>query len=99
MSEKYYTRIEIFEMLEIEAEFLASLERESVVSADAPAGSGGDFSARMFERVRVAHNLVHDLDVNLAGASIIVSLRETLVAERKNLERVLLELRRRERGE
>jgi hypothetical protein len=96
MSEKYYTRNEIFEMLEIEAEFLISLERESIISVDAPPGSGAEFSARMCERVRVACNLVRDLEVNLAGAGIIVRMREELVAGRQDLERVLLELRRRE---
>ncbi len=97
MSEKYYTRTEIFEMLEVEAEFLVSLERESIISADAPPGSGGEFSAQMCERVRVAYNLTHDLEVNLAGAGIIVRMREEIVAGRRDLERVLLELQRRER--
>jgi hypothetical protein len=95
MSEKYYTRTEIFELLEVESEFLLRLERESIISSDAPPESGGEFSARMFERVRVTHNLVTDLEVNLAGAAIIVRMREELVAGRRDLESVLLELQRR----
>ncbi|MBW2245282.1 MAG: hypothetical protein JRH01_25205 [Deltaproteobacteria bacterium] len=96
MSERYYTRTELFEMLEVETDFVVSLERESIISVDAPPGSGGEFSGRMVERVRVAHNLVQDLEVNLAGVGIIVRMREELVAKRRNLERVLLELQRRE---
>ena len=95
MNESYYTRTQILEILEIESDFLVALEREAVVNADAPRGVSGEYSARMLERVRVAHNLVHDLDVNLAGACIIVRMRERFVGQRLDLERALLELERR----
>lgn len=95
MTERWYTRTEIFELLEIEDDFLITLERESIIAADAPPGTGGEFSAQMFERVRVAYNLVNDLKVNLAGAGIIVRMREELFAKRRDLERVLDEIQRR----
>jgi hypothetical protein len=95
MSERYYTRIQILETLEIDADFLQSLEQEAVITADAPRGATGEYSALMLERVRVAHNLVHDLDVNLAGACIIVRMREKFVGQRRDLERALMELLRR----
>jgi hypothetical protein len=95
MTFKYYSRIEVVERLGVDADFLMTLERESIVTADAPSNTTGEFSARMFERIRVAHNLVHDLEVNLAGAGIIVRMREDLLGRRKDLEQVLLELRRR----
>jgi hypothetical protein len=92
MSQHYYTRVQILELLEVDADFLIALEQEAVVTADAPHGAVGQYSVRMLERVRVADNLVHDLDVNLAGACIIVRMRERLVGRRRDLEQVLMEL-------
>ena len=47
----------------------------------------------MLERVRVAYNLVHDLDVNLPGVAIIVQMREEMSGLRHRLESLLNELR------
>jgi hypothetical protein len=92
MNQSYYTRTQIIEMLEIEAHYLVLLEQETIVIRDAPAGSAGEFSERMLERVRVAHNLTHELDVNLAGAAIIVRMREQMQRQRLQVERFLAEL-------
>ncbi len=94
MSRSYYTRAQIVETLEIDAEFLVSLEREAIVTCDAPSGAEGEFSERMLERARVAHNLTHELDVNLAGAAIIVRMREQMQRQRQHIERFLAELER-----
>jgi hypothetical protein len=92
MSQRYYTRIQILERLGVDSDFLLSLEQEAVVTADAPGGVAGEYSELMLERVRVADNLAHDLDVNLAGVCIIVRMRERLVGRRRDLEHVLMEL-------
>lgn len=89
----YYTRKQLIELLEIDDGFLVALEQEEVVAHDAPAG-GGEFSEQMLERVRVAHTLVRDLDVNLPGVAVIVRLREEVSGLRRRLEQVLAELRR-----
>ena len=94
MSRGYYTRAQIVETLEIDAEFLVSLEREAIVTCDAPSEAAGEFSERMLERARVAHNLTHELDVNLAGAAIIVRMREQMQRQRQHIERFLAELER-----
>jgi hypothetical protein len=88
----YYTRKQVIELLELEESFLVSLEREEIVVRDAPEEDAGDFSERMLERVRVAHNLIHELEVNLAGAGIIVRMREELAEQRHRIERFLAEL-------
>jgi hypothetical protein len=92
MSQSYYTRTQIIEMLEIEAHYLVLLEQEAIVIRDAPPEAAGEFSERMLERARVAHNLTHELDVNLAGAAIIVRMREQMQRQRKRVERFLAEL-------
>ena len=89
-----YTRKQVLEILETDDGFLTSLIREEIVMADVPGDrssdpSGADrFSELMLERARVAQNLVRELDVNLAGASIIVRMREEIA----ELQRRLAEL-------
>ena len=94
MSRSYYTRIQLLQMLEIDADFLLVLEQEAIVVCDAPSDVAGEFSERMLERARVAHNLTHELDVNLAGAAIIVRMREQMQRQRQHIERFLAELER-----
>ena len=92
MSRHYYTRIEILETLEIEAEFLIALEREAIVLADAPSDRSEEFSELMLERARVAYNLTRDLGVNLQGVAIIVRMREQMQDQRQQIERFLVDL-------
>jgi hypothetical protein len=92
---RFYTRIEIQQLLQIDDGLWVALEREEVVSGDAPAPEC--YSERMLERARVARNLVEELDVNLAGAAIIVRMREEMAALRHDLERILGELGQRGR--
>jgi hypothetical protein len=40
----------------------------------------------MLERVRVAQNLVRDLEVNLPGVAVIVRLREEMAGLRRHVE-------------
>jgi MerR family transcriptional regulator, heat shock protein HspR len=87
----FYTRKQVIELLEIDDGFLISLEREEIVTHDAPQESAAEFSEVMLERARVAQNLVRDLDVNLPGVAVIVRLREELAGTRRYLERVLTE--------
>ena len=94
MSRSYYTRTQILETLEIDADFLVLLEREAIVVCDAPSEVAGEFSALMLERVRVAYNLTHELDVNLAGVAIIVRMRERMQGQRQHIEQFLSELER-----
>ncbi len=89
-----YTRKQIVELLSVDDGFLLSLEREEIITRDAPTGESGEFSERMLERARVAHNLVRDLDVNLAGAAVIVRMREEMAGLRHRVEELLEELRR-----
>ena len=70
-----YERNELVALLEVEETFLEMLEGESIVHVDV---GEHRFSARMVERVRVAHSLVFELDVNLSGVAVILRMREEL---------------------
>ena len=89
----FYSRRKVVELLEIEDEFLVSLEQEEIVQIDAPASSEGDFSELMLERIRVADSLVRDLEVNLPGVAIILRLREEMVELRHALGSALKRIR------
>jgi hypothetical protein len=89
---RFYTRQQILELVGIDTRFFVELEREEIVSGDAP--EEGGYSERMLERARVAHELVHELDVNLEGAAIIVRMREDVAALRRDLAALAEELHR-----
>lgn len=91
----YYTRKQLLEVLETDDGFLTALEREEIIVGDAPAQSGGEYSERMLERARVTLNLVRDLDVNMAGAAVIVRMREEMAELRLHVEELIAEVRRR----
>jgi hypothetical protein len=89
---KFYTREQMIEIVGIDGGFLVALEREEIVHHDAP--DAGGYSELMLERARVAHELVHELDVNVEGAAIIVRMREELGSLRRDLEGLAQELQR-----
>jgi hypothetical protein len=70
-----FERSEIVRLLEVEESFLESLEQESIVCEDV---AEHRFSLRMVERVRVAHSLVFELEVNMSGVAVILRMREEL---------------------
>jgi MerR family transcriptional regulator, heat shock protein HspR len=78
-----YTRRQIVELLAIDEDFIAALEREDIVRTDAPETR---FSTTMLERIRAADTLVHELDVNLPGVSVILRMREELATVRRRLQ-------------
>jgi hypothetical protein len=80
-----FERSEVVRLLNLDEAFLESLERESIVHVDV---EGHRFSARMVERVRVAHSLIYELEVNLSGVAVILRMREQLGGMRGTLRRV-----------
>lgn len=87
---RFYTSREIQRLLEIDERLWVELEREEIVVVDAPEPEA--YSERMLERARVASNLVNELEVNLAGAAIIVRMREELAELRRDVTRLLAEI-------
>jgi len=93
----FYTLRQIADILGLDPDFLDQLTREEILLPDAEAGAAGPelgYSERMLERARVAHELVHELDVNLAGASVIVRLREEMVVLRQRVHVLAREVER-----
>lgn len=93
---KYFTRRQVIEILSVDESFLIQLEQEEIVQLESPANDPS-YSEIMLERARVADNLVHELDVNLAGVAVIVQMRENLADLRHQLEAAVTELRGRKK--
>ena len=70
-----FERGEVVRLLDVDDAFLEVLERESIIYVDVEEHR---FSPRMVERVRVAHSLVFELEVNLSGVAVILRMREEL---------------------
>ena len=86
-----FTLRQIAEILELDVNFLATLERETILFVDLPVASqrGAEeprFSLRMLERARVAHSLIHELEINYAGVAVILRMREDVARLRHELE-------------
>ena len=86
-----YTLRQIAEILGLDPAFLEELAREEILTPDVPEA---DYSDRMLERARVCHELVHELEVNLAGASVIVRMREEMVVLHQRVRVLALEVER-----
>jgi hypothetical protein len=80
-----FERTELVRLLDVDNAFLEDLERESIVYVDVEECR---FSPRMVERVRVAHSLVFELEVNLSGVAVILRMREELCSIQGTLSRV-----------
>jgi len=76
--------------LSVERHWVASLVEAGVLEPRGAAPESWSFPASDLQRVRATARLVHDLDVNLAGAAVILDLLE----ERRRLTRRLAMLER-----
>ena len=90
MGKQYYYRKQIIEILDVEEGFLDQLVAEDLVHPlqDEP-GSEGVFPLDQVERVRIIVNLVRELEVNLAGAEVILEMRENMIRMQNQFDEIL----------
>ena len=90
MSQKYYYKEEIVELLECDEELLDRLEAEEIVrSVRTETAPGRAFPEDQVERIRIVNNLVRDLDVNLPGCEVILEMRENMMRMRRRFDQIL----------
>jgi MerR family transcriptional regulator/heat shock protein HspR len=82
VAQKQYSRHQIAELLQVDESFLVTLEEEDIIISHRE-GSDIWYTTETCERVRVARELIHELEVNVQGAAIIMNLRDQLYALRK----------------
>ena len=90
MSQRYYYREQIVELFDCDEEFLDKLEAEELVRpVKVDSEKESVFPEDQVERIRVIHNLVRDLEVNLPGAEVILEMRENMMRMQERFDRIL----------
>lgn len=93
MAEKYWSFTEVVDFFQINEDFLDNLEKENIVCPSCPEGfAEKSFSAGDMENVRLAKILMDEMDVNLAGVEVILQMRKSMIAMRKQFDAILEDL-------
>lgn len=87
-------RRDLASILEGDLDFLEEAIDQGLIAR----GPSEELSELELERVRVARVLIRELEINWAGAEVIVRLREELLATRSQIRQLLDEMRRNRRG-
>ena len=93
MTKEFWTITEVVETFEIGEDVLEELEEEEVLCPLCR----DDSSAKLFpstelEKLRLAKILIEDMGVNLPGVEIILRMRQTLFAMRRQFDEILEDL-------
>jgi MerR family transcriptional regulator/heat shock protein HspR len=91
MEEKAWTMGEAVRLLGVDQEFIEILVREEIVEVRRT-GEKGDEVLTMGEidKIRVARILMEELDVNVAGIEVILSMRQNTIEMRKQFDQILM---------
>jgi MerR family transcriptional regulator/heat shock protein HspR len=95
MTKKYWSITEVVDFFQVNEAFLNDLEKEEIVCSSCRDGvSDKSFSAGEMEKVRLAKILMDEMDVNLAGVEVILQMRKSMIAMRKQFDAILEDLAR-----
>jgi MerR family transcriptional regulator, heat shock protein HspR len=86
----YYQRKQVIELFGLDEAFLATLEDEELVcTVSVESCTERVFPPEQVERLRIIHNLVHDLDVNLPGVEVVLGMRENMILMERQFHEIL----------
>ena len=95
---RYLKVSEVTQQLQVDIEFLQLLDAEDLIHLKRSSEGDLVISSDDVERVRVAHTLTGELDVNLAGVEVIMHMRDSVLAMQEQfsviLDAVIDEIRR-----
>ena len=95
MTKKYWSVTEVAEFFQVNETFLNDLEKEDIVCSSCHDGLlDKSFSSGEMEKVRLAKILMDEMDVNLAGVEVILQMRKSMIAMRKQFDAILEDLAR-----
>jgi MerR family transcriptional regulator/heat shock protein HspR len=100
MTQDFFYRHQIIEIFEMDENFLRRLEDEELVHpVQVESVTENVFPREEVERIRIIHNLVNELDVNLPGVEVILEMRENMIRMQQQfnviLETLIKELKER----
>jgi MerR family transcriptional regulator, heat shock protein HspR len=95
MIKKFWNVTEVVEFFQVNEAFLNDLEKEDIVCPSCRDDlSGKSFSVAEMEKIRLAKILMDEMDVNLAGVEVILQMRKSMIAMRKQFDAILEDLAR-----
>jgi MerR family transcriptional regulator/heat shock protein HspR len=93
MTKELWTITEVSEVFEVEERFLIELEDEeiicSVCNGDPPTKL---YTSSELEKLRLVKILTEDMGVNLAGAEVILRMRQGMIEMRRQFDSILEDL-------
>ena len=93
MTKELWTITEVSEVFEVEERFLIELEDEeiicSVCNGDPPTKL---YTSSELEKLRLVKILTDDMGVNLAGAEVILRMRQSMIEMRRQFDSILEDL-------
>ncbi len=92
MSVKYMPLREAAERAGLSLAYLEMLEREGLIAVKRTLDDVVVISSADLERARVSALLTEELEVNLAGAEVILRMRDDLIAMRRQFDEILVDL-------
>jgi MerR family transcriptional regulator/heat shock protein HspR len=92
-SQPKYTISIVAELVGLHEQSLRMYERRGLITPQRSEGNIRLFSDADVERVQAIQRLVNDLGVNLAGAEVILHMREQMEAMRQELEQLRRSMR------
>jgi MerR family transcriptional regulator/heat shock protein HspR len=90
-NKKYFRVADIVETCDVSVEFIRALEQEHVIKS-VRRRRLKCYPLDQVERIRVAHVLVGEMGVNLAGVEVALHMREQLISMRRELSIMLRRL-------
>jgi len=91
MARKYFRMSEVVTVCHVTEEFVLSLEHESLITF-VTRRKEKVYPVDQVDRIRVAHNLMGEMGVNLEGVEVALHMREQIVAMRRQLARMTRQL-------
>jgi len=93
MIKKYWSVTEVVEFFQVNEAFLNDLEKEDIVCPSCRDGLlDKSFSTAEMEKIRLAKILMDEMEVNLAGVEVILQMRKSMIAMRKQFDAILEDL-------
>lgn len=90
-NKKYFRVADIVETCDVSVEFIRALEQEHVIKS-VRRRRLKCYPLDQVDRIRVAHVLVGEMGVNLAGVEVALHMREQLISMRRELSLILRRL-------
>lgn len=88
MNKRYFRLADIVDTCDVSAEFIRVLEREKLIKP-VRRRRLKLYPLDQVDRVRVAHILIGEMDVNLAGVEVALHMREQIISMRRELADIM----------